>query len=220
MNKYYINELGRECTYIELRIFSYIECEEKIKKLTEIFNFLNFHDFLVNLTMLYHEEMRSENMIEHQGVASLTIDLRDESFRFKYWDGSKTYWTYHTQDLFNVLIEGRNEFAALSAKYEPITDLLFNYRNQHQNIIHKLTYKYFPSDNIDVLYEIQFDQSLQESHLEDQYLKEIYNQINDLNLNDISIDVDYTFKTKCSPCEAAAKRRKENERSNQTNNAK
>ena len=35
-NKYFINELGVEVTYLELRIFSYLECEEKIKKITEI----------------------------------------------------------------------------------------------------------------------------------------------------------------------------------------
>ena len=55
MNKYYINELKNECTYLELRIFSFLECEEKIKKITEILNFLNFHHFLINLTMLYQE---------------------------------------------------------------------------------------------------------------------------------------------------------------------
>ena len=83
-NKYFINELGIEATYLELRIFSYLECEEKIKKITEILNFLNSHGFITNLTMLYHSMMRAENMIEHQGVPSLTIDLRDEKFRFKY----------------------------------------------------------------------------------------------------------------------------------------
>lgn len=219
MNKYYIQELKRECTYIELRIFSYIECDEKIKKLTEIFNFLNFHDFLVNLTMLYHEEMRSENMIEHQGVASLTIDLRDEKFRFKYWDGAKTYWTYHVEDLFNVLIEGRKEFAALSEKYQPVTDALFDLEDQYDSIF-GMTYKFFPSDGIDIRYDIMFDHQLRESHGEDRYLKKIYDTINSLEIQDARIDIDYGFKAHCSPCEEARRRREQNEKLNQENNAK
>ena len=219
MNKYYIQELKRECSYIELRIFSYIECEEKIKKLTEIFNFLNFHDFLVNLTMLYHEEMRSENMIENQGVSSLTIDLRDGKFRFKYWDGAKTYWTYHVDDLFNILIEGRKEFFALSEKYQPITEMLSDFKDQHHAIV-GLTYKYFPSDGIDIRYDILFDSALKENHGEDHYLKEVYNMINSLKIQDISIDIDYDFRAHCSPCEEARKRREQNEKLNQANNAK
>lgn len=217
MNKYYIQELQRDCTYIELRIFSYIECEEKIKKLTEIFNFLNFHDFLVNLTMLYHEEMRSENMIEHQGVSSLTIDLRDNKFRFKYWDGAKTYWTYHVDDLFNVLIKGRKEFFALSEKYQPITDALFDFKEQH-NVIFGLTYKFFPSDGIDIRYDFVFDSALQDSHGEDYYLKKIYDLIDSLDLHDIRIDIDYSFKAHCSPCEEARRRREANEKFNKENN--
>ena len=213
MSKYHIQELGRECTYIELRIFSYIECEEKIKKLTEIFNYLNFHDFLVNLTMLYHKDMRAENMVERQGVASLTIDLRDERFRFKYWDGAKTYWTYHTEDLFNVLVEGRKEFLALSDKYTPITNALLDFKDQ-QEAIFGLTYKYFPADGIDIRYDILFDESLKEGHGEDQYLKQIYDKINSLDIQDIRIDVDYNFKRHCSPCEEARKRREQSEKSN------
>lgn len=220
MNKYHIKELGRDCTYIELRIFSYIECEEKIRKLTEIFNFLNFHDFLVNLTMLYHKEMRAENMIERQDVASLTIDLRDDKFRFKFWDGAKTYWTYHTDDLFNILIEGRREFIALSEKYSPVTKALSDFKDKN-DVIFGLSYKYFPTDGIDIRYDILFDQSLKENHGEDQYLKQIYDEIDSLGLKDISIDIDYGFQAHCSPCEEARKRReRQNEEFNQKNNEK
>ena len=206
MNKYYINELKNECTYLELRIFSFLECEEKIKKITEILNFLNFHHFLINLTMLYHESMRAENMVEHQNTASLTIDLRDDKFRFKYWDGAKTYWTYHLQDLFNILIEGREEFIKLSNKYDPVTKVLFNFKDNHFDQINRITYKYYPSDVVEILYEIQFVDSIKEQHLEDGLLKEIYEVINDLELKNLKIDIDYTFRPKCIPCQKRRER--------------
>ena len=34
-NKYYIKELGTELTYLELRILTYMECEQKILTLTK-----------------------------------------------------------------------------------------------------------------------------------------------------------------------------------------
>ena len=71
MNKYYINELNTEATYLELRILTYVECEKKITIITKILNFLNSHNFLTNLTMLYHTAMRSENLLERQDTTSL-----------------------------------------------------------------------------------------------------------------------------------------------------
>lgn len=211
MNKYYITELGNNCTYLELRIFSFLECEEKIKKITEVLNFLNVHNFLTDLTMLYNGEMRAENVYEHQGKASLTIDLRDDKFRFKYWDGAATHWTYHTQDLFNILVKGREDYIKLSEKYKPVTKLLFAFRSDHFDQINRVTFTYYPSDDVDILYEIQFAESIKEQHGEDALLKEIYKQINDLELKDLKIDIDYDFSKKCLPCE---KRRQENARSN------
>ena len=153
MNKYYINELNTEATYLELRILTYVECEKKITIITKILNFLNSHNFLTNLTMLYHTAMRSENLLERQDTTSLSIDMRDEKFRFKYWDGSKTYWAYHLNDLFDILIEGREEYRQLVEKYNDVTVALLSAKQKHPEI-DNITYNYYPSDDIDIQYDI------------------------------------------------------------------
>ena len=206
--KYQINELGTEATYIELRIFTYIECEEKINIITKILNFFNNHDFVTNLTMLYHVNMRAENMVEKQNCASLTLDMRDEKFRFKYWDGSKTYWAYHIKDLFDILLEGRNKHSELVEKYKKLTIYIFEFKEQYKDAINRLTYKYYPSDDVDILYEIQFDTDMKEQQAKtDMILKELYEKISKYISDDMKIDIDYTFKTKCIPCQKAKERR-------------
>lgn len=204
-NKYFIQELGVEATYLELRIFSYLECEEKIKKITEILNFLNHHNFITNLTMLYHSMMRAENMVEHQGVASLTIDLRDDHFRFKFWDGACTYWTYHIDDLFDSLLQGRKDFITLTDTYQDLNNLLFNFQKQYPNDILSIRYKYYPTGfNVDILYELQLSPEVKERNTTNLILKRIYDKINDLdNLKNLNFDIDYFFKKKCTACEKA-----------------
>ena len=139
--------------------------------------------------------------------------MRDDKFRFKYWDGAKTYWTYHLEDLFKSLIDGRDDFIQLSNKYAPVTDFLFNFKNIHSDQIYRLTYRYYPSDEVDVLYEVKFAEALKEQHLEDSLLKEMYEGINDLNIIDLRIDIDYGFQKECSPCQKA-KQERENAQSN------
>lgn len=204
-NKYFINELGVEATYLELRIFSYLECEEKIKKITEILNFLNHHNFITNLTMLYHSMMRAENMVEHQGVPSLTIDLRDDKFRFKYFDGAKTYWTYHVSDLFIALINGRQDFAELSNTYAPLTRLLFDFKEKYSDDITSITYHFYPTGfNVDILYTLQLSPEVKEKNTTNLILKNIYDEINKLNnIDTLKFDIDYSFKEKCIACEKA-----------------
>lgn len=210
-NKYFIKELGVEATYLELRIFSYLECEEKIKKITEILNFLNNHGFITNLTMLYHSMMRAENMIEHQGVPSLTIDLRDEKFRFKYWDGSKDYWVYHVSDLFICLINGRQSFEELVNTYAPLTRLLYDFKSKYNDDIVDITCQYHPLGfNVDIRYELKLSQKVKDNNTVGIVLQRIYEEINKLeNINSLSFDIDYKFKEKCSSCEKAKERQNE-----------
>lgn len=210
-NKYFINELGIEATYLELRIFSYLECEEKIKKITEILNFLNSHGFITNLTMLYHSMMRAENMIEHQGVPSLTIDLRDEKFRFKYWDGAVNYWLYHTSDLFTCLINGRQSFEELVNTYAPLTKLLYDFQKKYDDDLVSFTFQYHPVGfEVDILYELQLSEKVKENNTANLVLQRIYNEVSQLdNVNSLSFDIDYKFKEKCSSCEKAKERRNE-----------
>ena len=177
MNKYYINELNTEATYLELRILTYVECEKKITIITKILNFLNSHNFLTNLTMLYHTAMRSENLLERQDTTSLSIDMRDEKFRFKYWDGSKTYWAYHLNDLFDILIEGREEYRQLVEKYNDVTVALLSVKQKHPEI-DNIIYNYYPSDDIDIQYDIQFVSDMKGNSAQiDMILKEMFDYI-------------------------------------------
>jgi len=209
--KYFVDELGAPASYIELRILTYIECEKKIEKITEILNFLNNKNFVTNLSMLYHTNMRAENMVEQQNVASLTIDLRDEKFRFKYWDGSQTYWTYHTIDLFDILVEGRKDHENLVAKYEDLTRYIFDFRAKNNDTINRVTYKYYPVEKVDIMYEIQFDTHMKDEQAQvDMILKELFEGISERATEDMAIDVDYTFREKCIPCQKAREQQNEN----------
>lgn len=194
--------MNESSTYIELRILTYLECEEKMKKITYILNFLQRHNFLVNLTVIYYNALRSENMPEQQDVPSLTIDMRDEKFRFKFWDGSKVYWVYHLENLFNVLIDGRTEFLQLVNKYKPVTDLLFNLKNEN---IKNIRYQYYPSSNIEIQYTVQFIKDAENKNVANFIMKDIFEQINDLKLNDLYMDIDYTFEKECIPCQKKKK---------------
>lgn len=210
----FIKERNINMTYLELRILTYLECEEKIKKITQILNFLQGNDFLVNLTILYHSAMRSENIYEQQNISSLTIDMRDDKFRFKFWNGSKIYWTYHTNDLFDILLEGRKDFNYLVDKYQNVTELLMEtIREQYNQYINRITYTYYPSSDVEVLYEIQFKKKVEKENLTDILLKDIFNYINQLNVEDLKMNLDYSFEKECLPCQKAREKR-ENERKN------
>lgn len=213
MNKYYIKELETELTYLELRILTYMECEQKILTLTKILNFLNANRFLTNLTMMYHMAMRSENLVEKQDAASLSIDMRDEKFRFKYWDGSKTYWAYHVDDLFNILVEGRKEYQDLVKKYNDVTLKLLETKQKYPEV-NRITYNYYPSDDIDIQYDIQFTKDMEDNKAKlDMILKEIFDYIP--QNEDLKIDIIYSFKKPCIPCQK--KKERENEQSNKEN---
>ena len=203
MNKYDIKEINSECTYLELRILSYLECEAKMKKITEILNFLARNNFLVNLTRVYYYPVKSEFYSEKYDVQSLTIDLQDDKFRFKYWDGATTYWTYHTQDLFKILIKGRNDFDSLVSKYKPITDLLFDIKEEKTGVIKWVRYKYYPEEDVDILYELEFRKHVEGTDILDNVLNYIHNRINDLGLKDLNMTIDYSFDTECLPCQKA-----------------
>lgn len=194
-------------TVIYLRIFTFLECEEKMKKITQILNFLNHNDFTVILTNVYYNAIRSENVPEVQDQPSLTIDMRDDKFRFKFWDGSKIYWTYHLEDLFNILIDGRREFLALVNKYQPVLDVLLKFKEENK-YIKNVRYKYYPSSDIDIEYDIHFIEDAKDLNVVDPTLKEIVDDINDLNLEDLKMDLNYSFQKECKPCQKAKEKQK------------
>ena len=147
MNSYFIKELNTEVTYIELRLLSQLDCELKIEKLTDILNFLRVHHFLINLTTVYGDDMTTELMnserhYEQKDVMSLTIDVNNDKMRFKFWNGASTQWFYHTEDLLSALDTGREKFSELYDKYEPVTDILLDFKRRWTTSIFHVTYNY------------------------------------------------------------------------------
>lgn len=208
MNKNFIKELNRETTYLEFRILTYLECEEKMKVITHVLNFLKNNDFLVNLSIVYYNALRAENIPEHQDIPSLTLDMRDDKFRFKYWDGSKVFWTYHLKDLKDVLIQGRKDFSELINKYRLVTDLLFKIRDENDDIKF-VRYEYYPTSDIDIKYEIQFFKDAEDTNIPDLIMKEIFKEVNSLQNDDFKMDIDYSFEKKCLPCQKAKEKQNE-----------
>lgn len=194
--------MNKDSTYLELRILTYLECEEKMKKITHILNFLQANNFLVNLTIVYYNALRAENIPEYQDVASLTLDMRDEKFRFKFWDGSKVYWTYHLNDLFKILIDGRESFTTLIEKYKPVTNLLFGLKEKN---IKSIRYQYYPTSDIDIQYDIQFIKDAENKNVANFIMKDIFKQIDELNIKDLKMDIDYSFEKECIPCQKKKK---------------
>lgn len=217
MNSYYIEELKNEMTYIDLRILMYVDCELKYKKITEILNYLNNNAFITNLTTFYCEDMRAENYFEREDVMSLTIDMRDEKLRFKFYNGATTQWLYHTKDLFNALDAGRNEFSQIYDKYEPVTEVLFDFANRWKTSIYRITYKYFPEDDndVDLVYNIIFTQEVKENKYENILLEKMNKEISMLGQDvtkDLNFKIIHSFRTGgCAPCEKARKEREKNE---------
>lgn len=211
-SKYYLDEIGY-ASYLELRLLTYLECEEKVKKVAEIIHFLVTHNFLANLKVMpCYEDVKADSFLEKQDCASLTIDVQNEKFRFKFWDGAKTYWTYHLEDLFNSMLEGRKEYDALIEKYSKITDYLFKFRDQHKDEINRITYKYYPSKEIDIEYEVQFTNNMKENQAQtDKLLKEIFDYVFHLE-GDYYLDFTYTFREPCIPCQKAKEDRNESKR--------
>lgn len=228
MNKYMIKELGdTPGTYLELRILMYVECEKKMNIITDILNFLNLNSFITNLTMLYYineeTQIRAENMPEKQGVSSLSIDLRDNKMRFKFWDGSKNFWAYHREDLYNCLIEGREDFMALSEKCEPISNAIFNMEKKYDRDILHVDYKYYPEDtDLDILYHVVFSSYIKEHKMENRMLEDINKEISLIGkdvLKDIKFKIDYSFdEHHCSPCEEARRKRENESKKNKEQN--
>lgn len=215
MKTYYIEERNMEMTYIELRLLLYAECRLKTEKITEILNFLNYNGFINHLTMFYPEDMRAENIPERQNIMSLTIDMRDDKLRFKFWNGATTMWLFHVEDLFNALDTGRREFSELYDKYKPVTDTLFNFQKKWSTSIEEISYQYYPESDIELVYNIVFVDEVRKTNYATIILDKINKEIVMLGKDvtkDLNFHIKYTYKeVGCSPCEQARKERERNE---------
>lgn len=207
MYSYFIHERNMDMTYLELRLLLYIDCDLKYKKITEILNFLNHNGFINNLTMLYSENMRAENIPEREDIMSLTIDMRDDKLRFKFWNGASTIWLFHIQDLFDALSTGRENFSTLYDKYEPITDILLDFKKRWSTSIYRISYNYSPESDVEVLYNIIFSNEVKNTNYASKILSKINKEIialgKDVTKN-LNFDIQYDYQdTGCLPCQKA-----------------
>lgn len=207
MNTYFINELNRDVTYIELRLCLKFGCMECFKKVNQILEFLNRNCFLSSLITIYDISLTAESFQEREDVASLTIDMVNNKMRFKYWNGSEVFWSFNTQELCNILLEQREEYAKIYAKYYPITDTIRSIENRYSTSIRRVLYTYYPLENMDIKYLIIFTEDIKgsEGHL----LKKINDEINKLSdevTKDLKFYIDFDFEDgECIPCKEAEK---------------
>lgn len=210
MYSYFIHERNMDMTYLELRLLLYIDCDLKYKKITEILNFLNHNGFINNLIMLYSENMRAENILEREDTMSLTIDMRDDKLRFKFWNGASTMWLFHIQDLFDALSTGRENFSTLYDKYEPVTNILLDFKKRWSTSIYRISYNYSPESDVEVLYNIIFSNEVKNTNYASKILSKINKEIialgEDVTKN-LNFDIKYDYqKTGCLPCQKAKER--------------
>ena len=211
MRTYYIEEKQMEMTYLNLRLLLFVDCELKYKKITELLNYLNSEGFIVNLTAFYCEDVTSESYLEGQDIMSLSIDMVNDKMRFKFWNGASTFWLYHLSDVYDALDTGRNSFSALYDKYEPITEVLFDFKRRWRTSIYHISYQYYPDDDIELVYRIIFTQDVKDtayaSKLIDKMNKEITMLGEDVTKN-LNFRIEHSFKTSgCAPCQKAREER-------------
>ena len=228
MSRFIIKDGDQELKYIKFRILTQLECEIKIKKISEILEFLTLSGFVPHLDSIYYNfkdeehQAQPENITELVDVPSLSIDMRNHKLRFKYWDGSKVYWVYHIKDLAHVLIEGYNEYKELYNKYLYISKEVLKAKKDFPDDIITISYEYYPSDrDLDILYLIIFSQHAKENNIESKILENITKNITLLGeekLQDVNFAIDFDYEnTGCTPCEEARKKREQNEKNNSEN---
>lgn len=212
MYSYYIKERNMNMAYIELRLLTQIECQLKVQKITDIITFLNNHGFINCLTVL-NTDIYAEDIIEQDNIMSLTIDVKNDRMRFKFWDGLSTMWLFHTQDLFDILSTGREKFSELYDKYEPLTEIILNCKLRWNTFIDNISYQYNSDDYAEVVYHIVFYD--EETKMYAKILDDINSSINVLGseyIDSLNFKITHSFKkVGCIPCEKAKKEREKNE---------
>lgn len=215
IDSYYIRGRKRRMTYMELRLLMEVECDAKIKKISEILSFLYTHNFLANLIVFSVDDFQSENIVEKDDIMSLTIDMVEDKMRFKFWNGVSSMWLFHTQDLFDALNTGREEFSDIYDKYEEITDILLNFKKRWSTSIAHISYRYHPTENTDVSYHIVFSDGVKQTDSADEILNKINKELQKVDssvIDGLKFDIQYSYKPSgCTECEKKRKEREQNE---------
>ena len=217
MRTYYIEERQAEMSYIELRLLLFIDCDVKYRKITDILNYLMNNDFLINLTTLYCEDLSADAFVEKKDVMTLTIDMVNDKMRFKFWNGASIFWLYHVQDVFDALNTGRNEFSEIYDKYEPVTEVLYDFQHRWSTSISHISYQYFPDDDdVELVYFIIFTDDVKQTNYASKLLSKIGKEIDMLGSDitkDLNFRIKHSFKTSgCTPCQKAREEREKNEK--------
>ena len=199
-----------QMSIIELRICMYLDCKGRIDKITQILNYLNQNGFLTNLVLMYDDAIRAENIEEMPDLPSLTIDIRDDKLRFKYFNGSRTLWLFHTDDLFKALLEGRKEYEEVVDKYRPVTQVLLDVQSDYKTSIKRVSYRFYPNLYTEVAYDLLFSSQIKEQAMESELLTEINNRLSQLEEKDLKFSINFDFEDrKCTACEKNEKRNRE-----------
>ena len=217
MRTYYIEERKMEMTYIDVRLLLEIDCELKENKINEILNYFQYRGFLANISVI-NSRQKAEDYIEREDIMSLTIDVINDKMRFKFWNGASIFWLFHVSDVIDVLDTGRDLFTQIYDKYEPVTEVLFDFKNRWRTSIHHISYKYYPNEEIELIYHIVFTEEVQNvkfaSKLLDKINKEIIMLGGDVT-KDLRFKIEHSFKTSgCLPCQKAKEEREKNEKEN------
>lgn len=205
-----------DMTYLNLRLLLSIDCDLKYEKINELINFLNIKGFIVNLSTV-NPNLSSIYFGEETDVMSLTVEMSNDKLCFKFWNGISALWLYHLDDVFDALETGRNHFSELYDKYEPVTAVLFDFKNKWKTSIYSISYNYHPEDDdVDLKYHIVFFEDVKNTKYTNKLLKKIENEINMLGddvTKDLNFRIEHSFRpTGCLPCEQAKKEREKNEK--------
>ena len=210
MNTYFINELDKNLTYLELRLCLKFGCMECFKKVNDILEFLNRNCFLASLITIYDTTLSADSFVEREDVMSLTIDMVDGKMRFKYWNGSQAFWSFNTQSLCDNLLQQREEYAKIYAKYYPVTMAIKKTENDYSTSIRRVSYTYHPLEDIEMKYLITFSKSVQKTHAENDLLSIINHRITALGkkiTDDLKFSIDFDFDSgECIPCKEKEKK--------------
>lgn len=193
--------------YIEIRLLLFIDCDLKYKKIGQILKFLNNNNFINHLSMIDAENIKSEEILEKKDIMSLTIDMRQDKMRFKFWNGASTMWLFHVQDVFDALDTGREKFSVLYDKYEPLTTLLYDFQKRWSTSVYRISYQYSDDSEEEVVYNIVFTQDVKDTNFAAKILEKINKEIIMLG-KDITDGLNFKIihsyeKVGCAPCEEA-----------------
>ena len=215
MRTYYIEEKKSEVSYIELRLLLFVDCEAKYQKITELLHFLNNNNFITDLS-IFSCNVPADAFSEQEDIMSLSIDFINDKMRFKFWNGASTFWLYHLDDVFDAISTGRNKFSEIYDKYEPVTDVLYDFKRRWRTSIYHISYQYYPAnDDVELLYHITFTEEVKNTNYADKLLQKIGKEITMLGMDvtqGLNFRIEHSFKTSgCVPCQKAKEEREKNE---------